>query len=81
MRVSSGYRPGHYNDKAGGAPNSAHKTCQAVDFADPDGLLKKYIAENPTILETCDLYQEDPSRTSTWVHLDTRKRSTRVFKI
>ena len=42
MYVSSGYRPGHYNKAAGGAPNSPHPQCQAVDFHDADGKLKAW---------------------------------------
>lgn len=81
MRINSGYRPGHYNALAKGSPRSAHLTCQAVDIADGNGLLKEYIAENINILQTCDLYMEDPDRTPGWVHLDTRKRTNRVFRI
>ena len=82
MSVSSGYRPGHYNKDAGGAPNSSHKTCEAVDFHDADGQLKTWIANNITVLDTCDLYQEDPNSTKTWVHLSTRRPNSgnRVFK-
>lgn len=80
MVVSSGYRPGRYNELAGGAPNSAHRTCEACDFRDVDGSLKGYIAAHPEILDTSDLYMEAPERTPTWVHLDTRKRKSRIFQ-
>lgn len=77
MYVSSGYRPGHYNKDAGGAKNSPHLTCQAVDFHDADGALKAWITVE--ILEECGLWQEDPSRTPTWLHVDIRPRANRVF--
>lgn len=72
MTVSSGYRPGPFNKSAGGAPNSSHITCEAVDFSDNDGTLKAWIANNLSILDDCDLYMEDPGHTKTWVHLTTR---------
>lgn len=77
MYVSSGYRPGPYNKAAGGALNSPHMTCQAVDFHDVDGALKVWITVE--ILEQCGLYQEDPDRTVTWCHLQTRPTHNRVF--
>lgn len=82
MVVSSGYRPGIYNTAVGGAKNSAHITCQAIDFKDADKSLKKYIAEHPEILEKCNLWMEDPAATVTWCHLSTRPvpGKTRIFK-
>lgn len=81
MNVTSGYRPGKYNKAAGGAPNSSHLTCEACDFADPDADLKDWIIKHPSILEECGLYQEHPSQTPTWVHLQVRptKSGRRVF--
>jgi len=80
MFVSSGYRPGKYNKSAGGAKNSCHLTCEACDFKDSDGKLKQFIKDNPKVLEECDLYQEHPDSTPTWVHLQTRPTKNRVFK-
>jgi hypothetical protein len=80
MVVSSGYRPGKYNKSAGGAKNSAHLTCEATDFADADGKLKAYVKTNPSVLEECGLYMEDPERTKTWIHLQIRATKNRVFK-
>lgn len=80
MLVSSGYRPGPYNKAAGGAKKSAHLSCKACDFKDSDGALKKFVKDNPDILEKCDLYQEHPDHTSTWLHLDIVPRANRVFK-
>lgn len=81
MIVSSGYRPGKYNVQAGGAPRSAHLTCEACDFHDPRRELRDYILANPEILDLCELYMEDPRRTPTWVHLQTRPTPSgnRVF--
>lgn len=77
MYVSSGYRPGHYNRDAGGAANSPHVICMAVDFHDADGLLKSWITTD--ILVECGLYQEDPKHTPTWLHVQTRPTHNRVF--
>lgn len=81
VQLSSGYRPGKYNVAAGGAAKSAHVTCEAVDVADANGDLKKWIVTNPTVLEKYDMYMEDPSKTPTWVHLQTRPTTTRIFKV
>lgn len=81
MKVSSGYRPGHYNKDAGGASNSSHKTCEACDFSDQSGLLDAYCEANLDILAECGLYLEDPDHTVGWCHLTTRapKSGHRVF--
>ena len=78
MTVSSGYRPGHFNTDAGGAANSSHKTCQAVDFHDTDGALKAWITIE--MLEQCGLWQEAPESTPTWLHVQVRPAIHRVFK-
>lgn len=78
MLVSSGYRPGHYNKDAGGAANSPHVVCMAVDFHDVDNKLKEWITID--ILEQCGLYQEDPTSTKTWLHVQIRPTINRVFK-
>jgi hypothetical protein len=80
MIVTSGYRPGHYNKKAGGASRSTHLTCQAADFADQDGALDQFCLENLDLLEDCGLWLEHPDATPGWCHLDTRPRNNRVFK-
>ncbi len=79
MYVSSGYRPGKYNVAAGGAKSSSHMTCQAVDFKDADGALKAWITVE--ILEQCGLYQEDPLKTPTWLHVQVRPTINRIFLI
>lgn len=80
MKVTSGYRPGKYNEAAHGAPNSTHLDCRACDFADPDGELDKYCLANQAVLEQCGLYLESPTKTPGWTHLDTKPRNNRVFQ-
>ena len=81
MYVNSGLRSADHNAKIGGSKGSAHMTCEAVDFRDNDGKLFEFIKNNPSILEECDLYLEDPRWTPTWIHLQTRKPGSgnRVF--
>lgn len=76
MVVSSGYRPGRYNTAAGGAPHSAHLTCQACDFSDPQGAIKHWVTTSPGILESCGLWMEDPGHTIGWIHLQSRPVSS-----
>lgn len=82
MVISSGYRPAGINARVGGATNSAHIACQACDFRDVNGDIRKFIQENPSVLEACDLYCEDFKHTPTWVHLQTRRTRSgkRIFK-
>lgn len=77
--LRSGYRPGHYNVVAGGAPNSAHLTCEAVDIADTAGTFGHKITDD--LLKKHGLYREHPKDTPTWVHLQTRapKSGRRTF--
>lgn len=78
MSVSSGYRPGRFNTAAGGAKNSSHLSCEAVDFKDADGALKAFCT--PEILTKCGLYMEAPENTPTWCHLQIRPTKNRIFK-
>ncbi len=80
--VNSGYRPGRYNEAVGGARNSAHLTCEAVDFSDGDRSITRFVLANPQILVECDLWMEDPSNTPTWIHLQIRPVASgnRIFK-
>lgn len=81
--VTSGYRPGRFNKAAGGAPKSAHLTCEAVDIADSNGTLKTWLFNHQDYLERCGLYMEDPAITPGWCHLQTRRppSGNRVFKV
>lgn len=69
MIVSSGYRPGHFNVSAGGSINSAHLTCQAVDFVDKGGYLANWCRANSHVLKDAGLYLEHPDATVGWCHL------------
>ena len=79
-KVTSGYRPGKFNAKAGGAKKSAHMTGEAVDLKDGNNEIKKRITLQH--LEKYDLYMENPDHTDGWVHLQTRKTRSgnRIFK-
>jgi len=79
--ITSGYRPGKYNSSVGGAPNSAHVTCEAIDIKDSDGEIAKWILNNKHLLVELDLYMENPKYTKGWVHLSIRptKSKRRVF--
>ncbi len=79
MIITSGYRPPFLNTKVGGAPNSAHLTCRAVDIADPKGTLKAWLT--PEKLTKYGLWMEDPAATPTWVHLQIRPAKNRIFKL
>lgn len=77
--ISSGYRPGRYNQVAGGAKNSAHLTCEAVDLVDSSGDLAAFLTEDKLVIY--GLYLENPVRTPGWCHLQTRapKSGNRIF--
>jgi hypothetical protein len=68
--VSSGYRPGHYNTDAHGAPNSSHCVCQAVDIHDIGEKLDNWLTDD--LLTKYNLYREAPSHTPNWTHLTIR---------
>lgn len=77
MIINSGYRPGHYNSDIGGAPNSTHITCEAIDIHDMTGDLKAFCT--PEMLESCGLWMESPKSTPTWAHVDIKPRANRIF--
>ncbi len=81
LTISSGYRPAAQNAAVGGAKKSSHLMCQAIDFNDKSKTLKDWVKSNPSVLEECDIYQEDPTYTSTWLHIQTRKTASgkRIF--
>lgn len=61
---------------------SNHLFGRAVDFADGDGKLKKWILENIKLIEEIGLYMEDFTATKTWVHfqINPPKSGKRFFK-
>lgn len=81
FKISSGYRPGRYNKAAGGASKSSHLSCEAVDLIDRNGAIKLWCVKNIAKLSEIGLYMEDPARTPTWCHLQTRKTKGNPFKV
>ena len=61
---------------------SNHLFGRAVDFADGDGKLKKWILENIDLIEEIGLWMEDFNATKTWVHfqINPPKSGNRFFK-
>ncbi|MDW8347625.1 MAG: D-Ala-D-Ala carboxypeptidase family metallohydrolase [Bacteroidia bacterium] len=72
IKISSGYRPASINNAVGGATNSAHQTCEAVDIVDNNREFAIYCLDNINLLKKLGLYMEDPRWTPTWVHLQIR---------
>lgn len=62
---------------------SKHLSCEAVDLADANDKLKAWLktAEGLKAMEEIGLWQEDPSATDTWVHVQCvpPKSGKRVF--
>ena len=60
---------------------SNHLFGRAVDFADGDGKLKKWILANIKLMEEIGLYMEDFGATKTWVHfqINPPKSGNRFF--
>ena len=79
MSVSSGYRPAAINANVGGAANSTHTLCQAVDIRDPNGQFREWCLKNLQLFKDNGLWLEDFRWTPTWVHIQTRPASRRVF--
>lgn len=80
--VTSGWRPPQVNKGiANAAPRSKHMTGQAIDLSDPEGQLDEWCMEHPEILEQLGLYQEHPSATKGWLHVQCvpPKSGRRVF--
>ena len=68
MRVTSGWRPSSVNGIIGGAKRSNHMMGLAVDIADPDGELAKWLLNNLSVVQQAGLYLEDFRWTKGWVH-------------
>ncbi len=80
--VNSGWRPVWYNATVpGAAPKSKHITGQAIDLADPDGMLDEYLDTNRSLLVAHELYMEHPLATKGWTHLQSvpPRSGNRVF--
>ena len=63
------------------AMGSSHLYGCAVDIADPDGKLGKWLLEHKDLLEKCGLWMENPEKTKGWSHLQSYapKSMNRVF--
>jgi hypothetical protein len=68
MIVTSGYRPPKVNKAIGGAKNSKHMTCEAVDISDRNRELAVFCLNNLDVLIACGLWIENPEKTPGWVH-------------
>lgn len=69
-KVTSGWRPSAVNATTpGAAPKSRHMTGEAVDLADSEGDLDQWCIDHPEVLEGIGLWQEHPSATKGWTHV------------
>lgn len=70
--VASGWRPPEVNARTEGASQtSKHMTGEAIDLYDPTGSLDRWMYENPSVLKDLGLWQEHPSATPRWAHVQT----------
>jgi len=80
--VSSGWRPPDVNAATpGAAPKSKHITGQAIDLYDAEGNLDEWLLLNPQVLKDLGLWQEHPSATKGWTHVQSipPRSGNRVF--
>lgn len=80
--VTSGWRPPEVNAAtANAAVRSKHMTGEAIDISDPDGDLDEWCLANQDQLSVCTLWQEHPSATKGWCHVQIvpPKSGNRVF--
>lgn len=69
VRVSSGYRSPAYNKTLpGAAKNSKHMAGRAIDLADYDRALARFVFIKAEVLDACGLWCEDMRCTKGWVH-------------
>ena len=70
--INSGYRTPAANAACHGAPNSSHLYGMAIDLLDPEQELSTWCVNNQDILAQCGLWMENPSKTPTWTHVQSR---------
>lgn len=81
-KVNSGWRPAIINAATpNAAPRSKHMLGQAIDISDPEGDLDEWCLEHAEVLEAVGLWQEHPSATKGWCHVQIvpPKSGRRVF--
>jgi hypothetical protein len=70
--VTSGWRPAAVNmATANAATHSRHMTGEAIDLEDKDGRLDDWCLQNPEVLVQLGLWQEHPTATVGWCHVQT----------
>ena len=83
--VTSGWRPKSINSSVGGAPNSLHIYCLAIDIFDKDKKFGLWCIQNIEALAEIGLWMESLTKTHAgdepWVHLQCNppKSNNRVF--
>lgn len=80
--VTSGWRPRAVNSSTpNAAQRSKHIEGLAIDLSDPEGDLDEWCLANPLALQVLGLWQEHPSATKGWCHVQTvpPKSGNRVF--
>lgn len=82
VTVSSGWRPSDVNASVkGSAKRSLHMVGLAIDIADLDGSLDRQVGEHDALLKKYGLWQESPSATKSWCHLDCKDRGKRAKNV
>jgi hypothetical protein len=78
FEVTSGFRTKEDQQRINPrAMQSAHMSGKAVDIYDPHGALDEWLCTRQDLLEKYALWQEHPSATATWCHLDTKCREVK----
>ena len=76
--VSSGFRPSEVNSATkNAAKKSLHMMGRAIDLADPDGSLDKLLESRDDLKKKYEVWQESPSATKGWCHIDDKDRGKR----